>query len=148
MKALIQRVTRASVSIDGAQTAAIGRGMLVLLGVQRDDTPAAAEYLAQRTANLRMFDDANGVPNINVTDANGEALVVSQFTLCADTRKGNRPSFIDAADPAVAEQLYLSYVDHLRAIIGAARVQTGVFRAMMNVELVNEGPYTLMIESK
>ena len=148
MRALIQRVTRGAVSIDNIETAAINAGMVVLLGVMRDDTAEAATYLAKRTAELRIFDDADGVPNVSVKDNGGEVLVVSQFTLCADTHKGNRPSYINAAAPEIAEPLYLMYVDELRTMIGADKVKTGVFRAMMEVTIVNDGPFTLLIESK
>jgi D-tyrosyl-tRNA(Tyr) deacylase len=148
MRALIQRVTRGSVTIEGRCVGEISRGMVVLLGVKKGDTPEAAEYLAQRTAALRIFDDPDGVMNLDVRQANGSALVVSQFTLYADTRKGNRPSYIEAAPPEEAETLYNSYVEHLRALLGNDSVHTGVFRAMMEVEIVNDGPVTIILESK
>lgn len=148
MKALIQRVTHGSVSIDNQETAAISAGIVVLLGIMRDDTAEAAAYLAKRTAELRIFDDAVGVPNISVKDNGGEVLVVSQFTLCADTHKGNRPSYINAAPPEIAEPLYVKFVDELRSMIGVDNVKTGVFRAMMEVTIVNDGPFTMLVESR
>ncbi|HET7152374.1 MAG TPA: D-aminoacyl-tRNA deacylase [Candidatus Kapabacteria bacterium] len=148
MRALIQRVIHGSVTIDGERIAEISRGMVILLGVKKDDTSEAAEYLARRTAALRIFDDPDGVMNFDIGQAGGEALVVSQFTLYADTRKGNRPSYIDAAPPEEAGPLYNSYVEHLRALIGNDNVRTGVFRAMMEVEIANDGPVTIMLESK
>ncbi|HZV11940.1 MAG TPA: D-aminoacyl-tRNA deacylase [Candidatus Kapabacteria bacterium] len=148
MRALIQRVTRGSVTIEGRSVGEISRGMVVLLGVKKGDTPEAAKYLAQRTATLRIFDDAAGVMNLDVRQAGGSALVVSQFTLYADTRKGNRPSYIEAAPPEEAETLYNSYIEYLRALLGSDNVRTGVFRAMMEVEIVNDGPVTIMLESK
>ena len=148
MRALLQRVKESSVSIGGNLYSKIGKGLLILLGVAQNDTPEAATYLAQRCANLRIFEDAEAKMNLSVKDAGGEALVVSQFTLYGDTRKGNRPSFTDAAPPALAELLYEEFIRHLRLELGAARVSTGVFRAMMDVQLINDGPVTVMIESK
>ncbi len=135
MRALIQRVTHGAVSVDNIEIASIKVGMVVLLGVARDDTPEAATYLAKRTADLRIFGDAAGVPNISVKDSGGEVLVVSQFTLYADTDKGNRPSYLNAAPPDIAGPLYESYITALRAIIGIEKVKTGVFRAMRRCEL-------------
>lgn len=148
MRALVQRVTEASVAIAGARHAAIGRGMLILLGVAATDTEESARYLAERCAHLRMFENAAEKMNLSVADTGGEALVVSQFTLYGDTRKGNRPGFTGAAPPAQAEALYESFVRHLRGHLGESKVATGVFRAMMQVGLTNDGPVTLMIESK
>ncbi len=137
MRALVQRVARAAVHVDGATVGAIGPGLLVLLGVTHDDTPATADRLADKVRALRVFADADGRMN----DALGEreVLVVSQFTLYGDARRGNRPSYTDAARPEVAEPLYERFADRL----GAAR---GVFGALMEVELVNDGPVTLMLE--
>ena len=137
MRALVQRVARAAVRVDGATVGAIGPGLLVLLGVTHDDTPATADRLADKVRALRVFADADGRMN----DALGEreVLVVSQFTLYADARRGNRPSYTDAARPELAEPLYERFADRL----GAAR---GAFGALMEVELVNDGPVTLMLE--
>jgi len=148
MRALVQKVKRCSVGIDGVVHSSIGSGMLILLGVRQSDTPADAQYLAERCANLRIFDDESGKMNLSVKDVAGAAMVVSQFTLYGDTRKGNRPSYTDAAPPERAEQLYEAFVNHLREQLGAANVATGVFRAMMQVELVNDGPVTVLLESK
>jgi D-tyrosyl-tRNA(Tyr) deacylase len=122
--------------------------MLILLGVKQSDDEADAQYLADRCAALRIFDDEEGKMNLSVKDVGGEAMVVSQFTLYGDTRKGNRPSYSEAAPPELAERLYESFVRHLRASLGHTKVATGVFRAMMDVELVNDGPVTVAIESK
>ena len=122
--------------------------MLILLGVKGDDTEEDARSLAERCAALRIFDDENGTMNLSVRDVGGEVMVVSQFPLYADTRKGNRPSYSDAAPPAVAEPLYERFVMHLRTLIAPQKVATGVFRAMMHVELVNDGPVTVTVESK
>lgn len=148
MRALIQRVNRCSVSVDGTEVSSMGRGILVLLGVRQGDTEADAQYLADRCLALRIFDDEEGKMNLSVNDVGGSVMVVSQFTLYGDTRKGNRPSYSEAAPPEHAEALYERFVAHARSIAGAERVATGVFRAMMHVELVNDGPVTLMIESK
>lgn len=148
MRALVQRVKRCSVSIDGKLSGSIGTGVLVLLGVKTSDTKVDAEYLAERCASLRIFDDKAGKMNLSVKDRNGEAMVVSQFTLYGDTRKGNRPSYTDAVSHHIAEALYDHFTKHLRKLIGEKRVATGTFRAMMDVELVNDGPVTLILESK
>ena len=148
MRVLIQRVTRCSVSIDGREQSSVGKGMLILLGVRNDDTEEDARYLADRSAALRIFDDQNGTMNLSVRDVAGEVMVVSQFTLYGDTRKGNRPSYSDAAPPETAEPLYEKFVTNLRTALAPQKVATGVFRAMMNVELVNDGPVTILIESK
>ena len=148
MLALIQRVTRARVTVDGRETGAIGNGLLVLLGVRQGDLENDAEYLAARVAALRVFGDADGKMNLSLGDMGGCALVVSQFTLHADTRKGNRPSYALAAEPVVAEKLYECFVAELRALLGHDRVATGAFRAMMQVELVNDGPVTVTVASK
>ncbi len=123
-------------------------GMLIFLGIHGGDSEAAAEYLASRCALLRMFEDSNGKMNLSLKDTGQEALVVSQFTLYGDTRKGNRPSFTDAAPPAVAEHLYNRFIYYLKNQLGETKVATGVFRAMMSVHLVNDGPVTLLIDSK
>lgn len=147
MKAIIQRVSRGRVTVEGCETGAIGRGFVVLLGVRSGDVEADALYLAEKTANLRIFQDEAGKMNRSLQDTQGSALVISQFTLYADTRKGNRPSFIQAAGPAEAERLYGVYIGQLRRLLGETRVAAGVFRADMSVELVNEGPVTIELSS-
>ncbi len=143
MKAVIQRVTRGSVTIAGNVCGQIGRGYVVLLGVRTGDNDDNARTLAQRTVSLRIFPDAQDRMNRSVVDVDGEILVISQFTLYADTRKGNRPSFIRAGDPNVAETLYEQYVAALRRELGDGRVQTGRFAASMEVEIINDGPVTI-----
>jgi D-tyrosyl-tRNA(Tyr) deacylase len=148
MKALVQRARNASVTVDGEVVGEITRGMVLLLGIAREDTEADVEMLARKIAALRLFPDENEIPNLSLIDTGLSALVISQFTLCADTRKGNRPSYIDAARPELAGPLYERFVAELRGHIGAERVATGRFAAMMDVAFVNEGPFTLMVESK
>jgi D-tyrosyl-tRNA(Tyr) deacylase len=148
MKALIQRVRRCSVSIDGVERSSIGVGVLILLGVKKEDTESDSAYLADRCAALRIFEDEQGKMNLSVKDVHGEAMVVSQFTLYGDTTRGNRPSYGAAAPPELAEKLYESFIRHLRTSLGEAKVATGVFRAMMDVELINDGPVTVVVESK
>ena len=143
MKAVIQRVSRGSVTIDGDVCGRIDRGYVILLGVRTGDAADDARYLAQRTVNLRIFPDAQDRMNRSIVDINGEILVISQFTLYADTRKGNRPSFIRAGEPQVAEELYEEYVAALRRELGENRVQTGRFAASMEVEIINDGPVTI-----
>lgn len=143
MKALIQRVSRGSVSIDGKEVGAIGNGYVVLLGVREGDTEEDARQLAHKTVNLRIFMDDAGRMNRSVEAVEGSILVISQFTLYADTRRGNRPGFTRAAEPALAESLYEIYAAGLRRALGDDRVQTGVFRTMMQVEIINEGPVTI-----
>lgn len=143
MKVLIQRAASGSVTIDGETTGRIGRGVVVLVGVRTGDTEADAVKLAKRTATSRIFPDAEGRMNRSLADIGGEALVISQFTLYADTSKGNRPSFIRAGDPAIAEALYDAYVAELARQPGIARVATGQFGANMRVELINDGPVTI-----
>jgi D-tyrosyl-tRNA(Tyr) deacylase len=148
MRALVQRVQRCSVVIDGNVQSAVGAGLLILLGVHHDDAAADAEYLAERCAALRIFEDGDRKMNLSVTDVNGEAMVVSQFTLYGDTKRGNRPSYSDAAPSQIAEGLYEHFVDCLRKLMGSRKVNTGIFGATMDVELVNAGPVTLIVESK
>ncbi len=148
MRALIQRVTRCSVTIDGVVHSAIEEGMVVLLGVRSDDTSDAARALADRCIALRIFDDADGKMNRSLQDVGGAAMVVSQFTLYGDTRRGNRPSYSDAAPPELAERLYEEFVARMREVLGTERIRTGKFRAMMQVELVNDGPVTVTVESR
>lgn len=145
MRAVIQRVSKASVTVEGRTIAQIGNGILVLLGVKQDDSKKEAELLAKKTANLRIFNDEQGKMNISLLDIEGEALVVSQFTLYGNCKKGRRPSFIDAALPEKADLLYQEYVQYLKG--EHITVQTGQFQAMMQVELVNEGPVTIILDS-
>jgi len=148
MRALIQRVSKAGVAVEGKSHASIGHGMLVLLGVAEGDTEEDAAYLARRCVQLRIFEDDGGKLNWSLQETGGSILAVSQFTLCADTKKGNRPSFHLAAPPEIAEKLYDAFAAALRAGLGETRVATGVFRAMMQVDLVNDGPVTILLESK
>jgi len=147
VKALVQRVTRGAVTIDGAVAGSVGRGFVVLLGVRQGDTEDDARYLAHRTVNLRVFADAGGRMNLALDDVGGAVLVISQFTLYADTRKGNRPSFVGAAAPEEAARLYEAYVAGLRAALGPARVATGRFGAMMQVDIANDGPVTIELST-
>ena len=146
MRAVFQRVTRASVRVAGETVGEIGAGALVLLGVARDDSERDAAYLAEKIAALRVFDDAEGRMNLSLAETGGALLVVSQFTLYGDVRRGRRPSWIDAAPPAEAARLYEVFVAEARKLVG--RVETGSFRAMMEVELVNDGPVTILIDSR
>ena len=143
MKALIQRVSEASVEVAGKLVSEIGRGFLVLLGITHGDGPAEVEKLARKIPSLRIFEDEAGLMNKSVADIGGSVIVVSQFTLYADTKKGNRPSFIEAARPEQAEPLYNELVRQLRATLGPDRVGTGVFGAEMKVRLLNDGPVTV-----
>ena len=146
MRAVVQRVTRASVTIDGEIAGEIGNGLLVLLGVAHDDTKEDADYLAPKIIALRIFDDADGKMNVSLKDINGGLLIVSQFTLYGDVRRGLRPSWSDAAAPEIAEPLYDYFVASSRKLLG--RVETGSFRKMMQVELVNDGPVTILLDSR
>jgi D-aminoacyl-tRNA deacylase len=145
MRAVLQRVTRAQVQVAGETVGAIGPGLLVLLGVGQGDDKADARYLADKTAGLRIFEDDKGKMNRSVSEAGGSVLVVSQFTLYGDCRKGRRPGFSAAAPPELANALYLQYVARLRQL--GLTVATGVFQAEMAVELVNDGPVTLLLDS-
>ena len=144
MKALIQRVKKASVTIENELYSEIGSGLLVFLGVTKSDTTENGEKLAQKIANLRIFEDENEKMNFSVKDVGGEILVVSQFTLCGDCKKGTRPSFDEAAHPDKAVELYEDFVNKLRGL--NIPVKTGKFRAMMDVSLINDGPVTFMLE--
>ena len=146
MKALIQRVSGASVSVAGEVVGRIGRGLVVFAGVANGDTEKDARYLAQRTVNLRIFSDQAGRFNLSALDIQGELLLVSQFTLLADTRKGRRPSFTDAAPPAQAEELFQQFVEQARAT--GLKVETGRFQQYMQVEIHNDGPVTIMLDSR
>lgn len=145
MRAVIQRVSRAEVAVNGEITGKIDRGLLVLLGVAQGDTEAEANYLTEKTAGLRIFEDENGKMNLSVTDVGGAILVVSQFTLYGDVRKGKRPSFDAAAPPQKARELYECFVERLRA--AGLRCETGRFQENMQVELINDGPVTIILDS-
>jgi D-tyrosyl-tRNA(Tyr) deacylase len=145
MRAVVQRVSRVKVTVEGRITGEIGAGLMVLLGVGREDSPAVAVSLAEKVANLRIFEDEQGKMNRSLLDAKGAALVVSQFTLYGDARGQRRPSFISAAPPEQAAALYEEFNKALRAL--GVTVATGVFQAMMSVELVNEGPVTILLDS-
>jgi D-tyrosyl-tRNA(Tyr) deacylase len=147
MKAVIQRVSRASVSIDKKTKSEIGKGLLILLGIENADEQDDIDWLAGKIAKLRIFDDAEGVMNLSLKDIDGEAIVVSQFTLQARTKKGNRPSYIYAAGPDVAIPLYEQFLKSLENQLGK-QVGSGEFGAMMEVELVNSGPVTIIIDTK
>ncbi len=146
MRAVIQRVTRASVTVDGRVAGEIRAGLLVLLGVSRTDNIESAPYLAEKIANLRIFSDEAGKMNLSLLDVGGSALVVSQFTLYGDTRGGRRPSYIQAAPPEEASRLYEEFARSMRAL--GVTVETGVFQAHMQVELVNDGPVTILLDSE
>lgn len=146
MRAVVQRVSRAKVTVDGEVTGEIGSGLLVLLGVSKNDAETDAGYLVEKIVNLRIFEDAEDKMNLSLIDMKGAMLVVSQFTLYGDTRRGRRPSFIDAAPPAEANRLYEYFVEKARERI--EHVATGRFQAMMDVELVNDGPVTIMLDSE
>ncbi|MBV8856807.1 MAG: D-tyrosyl-tRNA(Tyr) deacylase [Acidobacteria bacterium] len=146
MRAVLQRVTRASVRVGGETVGEIGPGLLVLLGVARDDEQSDAVYLVEKVLNLRVFEDAEGRMNLSLAEAGGALLAVSQFTLYGDARKGRRPSWFDAAPPELARPLYEFFVAEARA--RGARVETGSFQAMMEVELVNDGPVTILLDSR
>ena len=145
MRMVVQRVSEARVEVEGKVTGSIGKGMLVLLAVAREDTERDAEFLAEKTAGLRIFPDEEGKMNRSVLEAGGGVLVVSQFTLYGDVRKGRRPSFDEAAPPDLARRLYEYYVEALRG--KGVSVETGVFQAMMKVYLVNDGPVTILCDS-
>lgn len=146
MRAVVQRVSRASVTVGDHTVGEIGRGLLVLLGVNEKDTETDVEYLAEKIAGLRVFEDEAGKMNRSVGDVGGAVLAVSQFTLYGDVRRGKRPSFDEAASPEVARRLYELFVERIRA--GGLRCETGRFQATMRVELVNEGPVTILLDSK
>jgi D-tyrosyl-tRNA(Tyr) deacylase len=143
---VVQRVAEAAVRVDDKIVGQIGAGLLVLLGVAHDDTPADGDYLADKILNMRIFPDEAGQMNLSVLDARGDLLAVSQFTLLADTRRGRRPGYSAAAPPEDANRLYRAFVERLRE--SGLRVEEGVFRAMMDVSLVNRGPVTILLDSK
>ena len=147
MKALVQRVTEGSVSVDGQEIGSIRKGLVILFGSGRGDTEKDVDYLAEKCANLRIFEDEAGKMNLSLLDIGGEALVISQFTLYGDCRKGRRPGFSDAADPSEAEQFYEHFLVKI-AQAGVRKVQHGQFGADMQVKIFNDGPVTFMLESK
>ncbi len=146
MRVVVQRVSRAKVTVERRVTGEIGPGLMVLLGVGKDDTSAVAEAMAEKTANLRIFEDEQGKMNRSLLEVKGSALVVSQFTLYGDARGQRRPSFIAAAPPEVAKKLYEEFCESMRRL--GVNVGTGIFQAMMSVELVNEGPVTILLDSE
>jgi D-aminoacyl-tRNA deacylase len=146
MKAVVQRVDGANVKIDGAETARIGKGVLVLLGVEKGDQESDADYIVEKIINLRIFENDEGKMGLSLTDISGEMLVISQFTLLADCRKGRRPSFTDAAEPERAHYLYEYCIRQARN--RAVKVQQGQFQAMMKIGLVNDGPVTIILDSQ
>jgi D-tyrosyl-tRNA(Tyr) deacylase len=148
MRVVVQRVSEGSVTVEGKVHAAIGNGFVILLGIKTGDTKEDALFLAEKCAALRVFEDPNGKMNLSLSDVSGSVLVVSQFTLYGDAQKGNRPSFVQAARPEEAEPLYSVFVEKMKSLLGADRVATGIFRAMMEVKIVNNGPVTILIESK
>lgn len=147
MRAVVQRAARAEVVVNGVTVGRIGRGLVILLGVGQGDAEADADYLAEKAAGLRVFPDAEDKMNLSVLDISGEALVVSQFTLYGDVRRGKRPSFSDAAAPDRAKALYEYFVARMKAL-GVREVATGEFQAMMDVSLTNAGPVTILLDSK
>jgi D-tyrosyl-tRNA(Tyr) deacylase len=146
MRAVIQRVNKASVEVSNEVVGEIGPGLLILLGVARDDSNADADYLADKTVNLRIFDDDEGKMNRSLLETGGAMLVVSQFTLYGDVRRGRRPSYSDAAEPEKAVQLYEYFVERVRSL--GVKVETGVFQATMKVRLINDGPVTILLDSR
>ena len=147
MRAVLQRVTHASVVVDGNTTGAIENGLLVLVGIEDEDTTEDIEWLSSKIVNMRIFNDENGVMNISVKDTGGDILLISQFTLHASTKKGNRPSYIKASKPDIAIPLYEKMIAQLEAEVNK-KIQTGIFGADMKVSLLNDGPVTIIIDSK
>ena len=147
MRVLIQRVKRASVTVDNELISSIEKGLLVFVGICDEDTADDIEWLTKKIANIRLFDDENGVMNLSVTDTGGDILAVSQFTLMASTKKGNRPSYIKAAAPEISVPLYEAFCNELERAMNKA-IKTGVFGADMKVELINDGPVTIYMDSK
>ena len=147
MRVVVQKVSEAKVTVEGKEVSAIGRGLLVLLGIEDADTHEDIEWLTKKIIQLRVFNDQNGVMNLSVSDVEGDIMVVSQFTLHASTKKGNRPSYIRASRPEFAEPMYRKFVEETEIALGK-KAGTGIFGAMMEVSLVNDGPVTIIIDSK
>ncbi|MFA6597408.1 MAG: D-aminoacyl-tRNA deacylase [Ignavibacteriaceae bacterium] len=148
MKALVQRVSEGSVLIEGENyLAEIGKGFVILLGIKTSDTVDDVIFIADKCCNLRIFEDKNEKMNLSIKETNGEILLVSQFTLYGDSQKGNRPSFTEAAKPEIAIPLYEKFIERLKQNLGETKIKTGIFGAMMNVKIFNDGPVTIMIES-
>lgn len=147
MKTVVQRVSHASVTVEGKKVASIGDGLLILLGIVNDDDQNDIDWLVNKVINLRIFNDENGVMNKSLKDINGEVIIVSQFTLHASTKKGNRPSYIKAAKPDVSIPLYESFIKSMQSQVNT-KVQTGIFGADMKVQLLNDGPVTIIIDTK
>ncbi|HOP50177.1 MAG TPA: D-aminoacyl-tRNA deacylase [Ignavibacteriales bacterium] len=149
MRALVQRVSSGYVKVEEENySAEINKGMVILLGVNENDTDEDMQFVADKCSNLRIFDDDNGKMNLSLNDIGGEVLVISQFTLYGDCRKGNRPNFMFAAKPDKAMDLYEKFINRMKQNLGEDRVKTGIFGAMMQVKIINEGPVTLLVESK
>ncbi len=149
MRALVQRVSEGAVEIEEPKySVSIGRGMVILLGVKEGDTENDLVFIADKCSNLRIFEDENGKMNLSIKDVSGEVLIISQFTLYGDTRKGNRPNFMEAANPALAEDLYNKFVQRMKLNLGDNKIKTGIFAAMMKVKIFNDGPVTILVESK
>lgn len=146
MRAVVQRVNEASVSIDNEIVSKIGKGLLVFVGVKPDDTKTDRDYIINKVTNLRIFEDENGKMNLSVKDVDGEILIVSQFTLYGDCRKGRRPSFVRAGDPKEAEQVYNDFIEEI--LKEPLKIQTGVFQAEMDINLINDGPVTMLLDSE
>ncbi|MBL7800109.1 MAG: D-tyrosyl-tRNA(Tyr) deacylase [Chitinophagales bacterium] len=147
MKVVIQRVTEASVTIDGQLKGAIGKGLLLLIGIAQDDSLSDITWTVRKIAAMRIFNDADNKMNLSLKDINAEVLAISQFTLYADTKKGNRPSFVKAAPPAIANELYEQFLTHMEQELGQP-IQSGIFGADMKVRLLNDGPVTILLDSK
>lgn len=145
MRAVVQRVTKADVSVDGQTIGSIAKGLLVFLGIEEEDTEKDVDYIVGKVSGLRVFDDAQEIPNLSVAEIGGSVLLISQFTLCADVRHGRRPSYIKAARPEIAVLLYENAIAKLRQVVP---VETGKFQATMQVSLVNDGPHTILLDSR
>ena len=149
MKAVVQRVSGGGVDIPSHHhNQTIGIGLVILLGVTHDDTVEEVNFVADKCCNLRIFEDENEKMNLSLKDVDGEVLIISQFTLYGDARKGNRPSFVNAAPPEKANELYEKFIERVKNNIGSEKVKTGIFGAMMNVKILNDGPVTILVESK